>query len=86
MRIPQGISFLNDQELMELIIQAEKLLVMLKAADPVPSVCVPGLFSNRPPFKSKPPNELTFKCNQHTLLACSMKFINKTAAERTAYF
>ncbi len=60
MCIPQGLSIMNYQQLMELIIQTEKkkkLLVMLKAADLVPAVC-PGLFSNRPLLKASPQNNL----------------------------
>lgn len=60
MCIPQGLSIMNYQELMELKIQTEKkkkLLVMLKAADLVPAVCSWTIFKS-PLLKASPQNNL----------------------------
>lgn len=54
MCIPQGLSIMNYQELMKLIMQAEKyVLVMRKPGDLVPAVCSWIIFKS-PSFKSKP--------------------------------
>lgn len=78
MCIPQGLSIMNYQELMELIIQLKKinkkLLVMLKAADLVPAVCSWTIFKS-PPFKSKPTKLFNFTCNQQTLHAFRHKLV-----------